>query len=84
MVAPLMVRLAYENTTSTDLDAVNPVGYFPLKGPTRVRGVMAVASPIGSAKPLYEHQEFLETVASLIAITVERLYHAEDAQRPRG
>ncbi len=46
VIAPLMAKLAYENTACTDLDAPYPVGYFPLKAPTRVRGVMAVASPI--------------------------------------
>lgn len=76
-IAPLMASLAYENTASTDLDAAYPVGYFPLKAPGRVRGVLAVASPIKSAKPLSEHHEFLETVASLIAIAVERLHYAE-------
>jgi two-component system sensor histidine kinase KdpD len=78
-IAPLMARLAYENAASTDLDAPHPVSYFPLKAPTRVHGVMAVASPTKSAKPLYEHHEFLETVASLIAIAVERLHYAERA-----
>jgi two-component system sensor histidine kinase KdpD len=78
-LAPLMAKLAYENAACTDLDAPNPVGYFPLKAPTRVHGVMAVASPSNSAKPLYEHHEFLETVASLIAIAVERLHYAERA-----
>jgi two-component system sensor histidine kinase KdpD len=80
VVAPLMARLAYENTSCTDLDAAYPVGYFPLKAPTRVRGVMAVASPAKSAFPLYDHWEFLETVASLIAIAVERVHFAGGAQ----
>jgi two-component system sensor histidine kinase KdpD len=79
VIAPLMARLAYENAPCTDFDAPHPVSYFPLKAPTRVHGVMAVASPSGSAKPLYEHHEFLETVASLIAIAVERLHYAERA-----
>jgi len=79
-IAPLMAKLAFENAACTDLDAPHPVGYFPLKAPTSVRGVMAVASPNQSAKPLYDHHEFLETVASLIAIAVERLHFAERAQ----
>lgn len=77
--APLMVRLAYENTACTDLDAPHPVGYFPLKAPAGVRGVLAVASPGKSAKPLYEHQEFMQTAASLIAIAIERLHYASNA-----
>jgi two-component system, OmpR family, sensor histidine kinase KdpD len=80
VIAPLMAKLAFENAASTDLDAPQPVGYFPLKAPTGVCGVMAVASPTQSAKPLYDHHEFLETVASLIAIAVERLRFAERAQ----
>ena len=79
-IAPLMAKLAFENAACTDLDASHPVGYFPLKAPTSVRGVMAVASPTESAKPLYDHHEFLETVASLIAIAVERLHFAERAR----
>ena len=84
VIAPLMAKLAYENAACTDLDAPYPVGYFPLKAPTRVRGVMAIASPTRSAFPLHEHQEFLETVASLIAIAVERLHYAGDAQREQA
>jgi two-component system sensor histidine kinase KdpD len=78
--APLMAKLAYENAACTDLDAPYPVGYFPLKAPACVRGVLAIVSPTQSAKPLYEHHEFLETVASLIAIAVERVHFAERAQ----
>ena len=78
-----MAAFAYENTMCADLDAPHPVGYFPLKAPTRVRGVMAVASPSESSSPLYEYQEFLQTVASLIAITIERLHYAEIANSAR-
>ncbi len=74
-----MALLAYENTACTDLDAPHPVGYFPLKAPTRVRGVMAVASSGASTSVLNEHRELLETVASLIAIAVERLHYVEVA-----
>ena len=81
VIAPLMAKLAFENAACTDLDARRPVSYFPLKASTSVRGVMAVASPNHSAKTLYEHHEYLETVASLIAIAVERLHFAEHSQR---
>jgi two-component system sensor histidine kinase KdpD len=81
VIAPLMARLAYENAACTDLDAPCPIGYFPLKAPTKVRGVMAVASPTRSASTLSENQEFLQTVASLVAIAVERMHYAGDAQR---
>jgi len=78
-IAPQMATLAYENTACTDLDAPRPVGYFPLKAPTRVRGVMAVASPSKDLSLLHEHHELLETVASLVAIAIERLHYVEVA-----
>lgn len=78
-IAPQMATLAYENTACTDLDTPHPVGYFPLKAPTRVRGVMAVASPGEDFSLLHEHRELLETVASLVAIAIERLHYVEVA-----
>lgn len=84
VIAPLMAKVAFENSACTDLDAPHPVGYFPLKAPASVHGVMAVASPAQSAQSLYEHHEYLETVASLVALAVERLYFVERAQPPPG
>jgi two-component system sensor histidine kinase KdpD len=60
VIAPLMAKLAFENAACTDLDASHPIGYFPLKAPTSVRGVMAVASPTESAKPLTIIMNFLK------------------------
>lgn len=76
-----MARVAFENTGCTDLDAPHPVGYFPLKAPMRVRGVLAVASPEKNSALLQEHHGLLETVASLIAIAIERLHYVEVANR---
>jgi two-component system sensor histidine kinase KdpD len=81
VIAPLLARFAYENDACTDLDAQYPVGYFPLKAPGGVRGVLAVESPRESTSPLYENQEFLQTAASLIAIALER---TQLAQRSAG
>ncbi|MDO8598312.1 MAG: DUF4118 domain-containing protein, partial [Sulfuricaulis sp.] len=78
-IAPQMATLAYENTACTDLDTPHPVGYFPLKAPTRVRGVMAVASRSADFSLLHDHRELLETVASLVAIAIERLHYVEVA-----
>ena len=74
-----MTRAAYASGVCTDLDAPRPVGYFPLKAPTRVRGVMAVMFESGGSAALSEHRELLETVASLIAIAVERMHYVEVA-----
>ena len=77
---PRMARIAFRSSTgSTDLDAPRPVGYFPLHAPTRVRGVLAVVGVDAGASLLYEHHDLLETVASLVAIAVERLHYVEVA-----
>ena len=44
-----------------------------------MRGVLAVAFHGGGSAPLYEHHELLETVASLVAIAVERMHYLEVA-----
>ena len=80
-VEPRMARIAFETTVCTDLDAPHPVGYFPLKAPMRVRGVLAVASPDEKSTLLQEHHELLETIASLIAIALERLHYVEVSNR---
>ena len=74
-----MALVAFQNTACTDLDAPRPVGYFPLKAPTRVRGVLAVVAQGEGSRLLYENHELLETVASLVAIAVERLHYVEVA-----
>lgn len=80
-VEPRMARIAFETTVCTDLDAAHPVGYFPLKAPMRVRGVLAVESPNEKSVLLQEHHELLETIASLIAIALERLHYVDVANR---
>ena len=71
-----MARLAFDSGACTDLDRSKPVGYFPLRASMRVRGVLAVTFNEGAAS-LLEHQELLETVASVAAIAVERLHFVE-------
>ena len=72
-IAPLLVKLAYENTPSNDIDAANPVGYFPLSASGKIHGVLVVGSSDSSATSFNEQKEFLETAASLIAIILERV-----------
>jgi two-component system sensor histidine kinase KdpD len=78
-IEPRMARIAFENTECTDLDAPRPVCYFPLTAPTRVRGVLAVVTRGEGSALLYEHHDVLQTVASLVAIAVERLHYVEVA-----
>lgn len=66
----------------TDTLPASPVLYVPLKAPMRVRGVLAV-QPRGGASRLQvpEQRRLLETCASLLAISVERLHYVDVAQR---
>lgn len=55
--------------------------YFPLKAPMRVRGVMLVATGNPDPGVLAEQKPLLATLASLVAIAVERLHYVEVAQK---
>ena len=76
-----MADSAFTNGICTDLDPVHPVGYFPLKAPARVRGVLAASFASEGSAALSEHRELLETVASLAAIAIERIHYVEVAGR---
>ena len=78
-IEPRTALTAYEGGACAGLDVRQAVGYFPLKAPTRVRGVMAVTPLCEGGPSLYEHHELLETVASLVAIAIERLHYVEVA-----
>ncbi len=58
----------------------SPMLYLPLKAPMRVRGVLAVLplDPARLAGP--EQRRHLETCASLLAISLERVHYIEVAQ----
>jgi two-component system sensor histidine kinase KdpD len=57
-----------------------PLLYVPLKAPMRVRGVLAVEprEPLRLAGP--EQRRLLETCASLLAISLERIHYVDVAQ----
>jgi two-component system sensor histidine kinase KdpD len=54
-------------------------GYFPLKAPMQIRGVIVFAPDRQSAVPSPELKPLLATFASLVAIAVERLHYVEVA-----
>ena len=75
-----MARLAFDSGVPVDA-ADYAVGNFaaacfPLKAPMRVRGVLAVR-PLDDADTIHAHKALLETIASLVAIAVERLHYVE-------
>lgn len=54
--------------------------FLPLKGSTRMRGVLVVSVARGEAEVLHEQRPLLLAVASLAAIAIERLHFVEVAQ----
>lgn len=62
------------------VDGASPIAYFPLPAPTRIRGVMAIARLDPASGGLDAQQPLLETLASLVAIAVERLHYVAVAQ----
>jgi len=63
------------------VDSGFAVLYLPLRAPMRVRGVVAVAPFDGEASALLGQRQRLETMASLVAIAIERVHYVEVAQR---
>lgn len=64
----------------TDTLPASPVLYLPLKAPMRVRGVLAIEpkNPARLAGP--EQRRLLDTCASLLAISLERIHYVDVAQ----
>ena len=64
----------------TNTLAAAPVLYVPLKAPMRMRGVLAIATanPERLAGP--EQRRLLDTCASLLAISLERVHYVDIAQ----
>ena len=64
----------------TNTLAAAPVLYVPLKAPMRMRGVLAIATtnPDRLAGP--EQRRLLDTCASLLAISLERVHYVDVAQ----
>jgi two-component system sensor histidine kinase KdpD len=62
-------------------DADHPVSYVPLKAPMRTRGVLVVTTARGSRSSRGPMEAMLSTVASLVAIAVERLHYVDVANQ---
>lgn len=57
------------------------IAFFPLRAPSRLRGVLAVRPRSDDTGPLRALRPALEAIASLIALAVERLHFAESARQ---
>jgi two-component system sensor histidine kinase KdpD len=65
----------------TDNLPAAPALYLPLKAPMRVRGVLAIEPASPAALQVPEQREFLDTLAALIAIAIERVHFVTVAQQ---
>ena len=55
-------------------------GYFPLRAPMKVRGVIAFIPNSKNPDAVREQKPLLATISSVVAIAVERLHYVEVAQ----
>ncbi len=74
-------RRAYQREAPLELLGATGRGeavlYLPLKAPMRTRGVLEVAA---NAETLHRERPLLDTIASLAALTLERLHYVDVAQ----
>ncbi len=64
----------------TDTLPASPLLYLPLKAPMRTRGVLALQLPPASGPVPADERRLLDTAASLLAISLERLHYLDVAQ----
>ena len=65
----------------TDTLPAAPVLYLPLKAPMRMRGLLAIEPRNAARLAGPEQRRLLETCASLLAISLERIHYVEVAQQ---
>jgi len=78
---PHMAWTAYEDKQQHVLSEPDGLYYLPLKGSTRMRGVLVLSASQNSPVFPSENNELLLTVASLVAIAVERLHYVDVAKQ---
>lgn len=84
---PVEIHLAQMALAQSSRVECNPLlgkgfatAYFPLLGPAHVLGVLAVAPQEADPLEVREQHALMETVASLLAIALERVRYAEVAR----
>jgi two-component system sensor histidine kinase KdpD len=83
-VDPAIARWAFDHNQpaglGTDSLPAAPALYVPLKAPMRVRGVLAIEPKDPRMLQVPEQRQFLDTIAALIAIALERVHFVTVAQ----
>lgn len=84
-IEPRLATIAFEQGKPVECSLLADSGYaalyLPLKAPMRMRGVIAVAPEESTPDALHAQRTRLETMASLVAIAVERIHYVDVAQR---
>ncbi|MFT3848032.1 MAG: DUF4118 domain-containing protein [Propionivibrio sp.] len=84
-IEPRLAEMAFTGGAPVECGQLADSGYaalyLPLRAPMRVRGVVAVAPVAGAAAELLAQRQRLETMASLVAIAIERVHYVDVAQR---
>ena len=84
-IEPHLATIAFEQGKPVECSLLADSGYaalyLPLKAPMRMRGVIAVAPEGNAMDALHVQRARLETMASLVAIAVERIHYVDVAQR---
>lgn len=84
-IEPRLAEMAFKGGAPVECGQLVHSGfaviYLPLRAPMRVRGVVAVAPLDGDASLLLAQRQRLETMASLVAIAIERVHYVDVAQR---
>lgn len=84
-IEPRLAAIAFEQGKPVECSLLADSGYaalyLPLKAPMRTRGVIAVAPERSAPDALHAQRARLETMASLVAIAVERIHYVDVAQR---
>ncbi len=81
---PAVAQWAFDHDEAaghgTDTLPASPLLYLPLKAPMRVRGVLALQPRDPTRLLVPEQRQLLDTCASLLAISLERIHYIDVAQ----
>lgn len=84
-IEPRLATIAFETGQLVECPQLGLNGYavlyLPLQAPMRMRGVIAVAPEESTPDALHTQRTRLETMASLVAIAIERIHYVDVAQR---
>ena len=85
LIEPRLALMAYDQGEPVEFNALSEADYaayyFPLKATSGTLGVITLAPASGDEDTVRTNHQLLETLASLIAIAVERLHLVEGAQQ---